>query len=197
MKRRRLAILVCFGALASGAWATDTDPIEHLSQRLQSREGVQGKFRQEKHLSFIQVPLVSNGSFFMPHENCLVWRVDAPAASEMTVRAGSVFLDGEAVNDRGIGRMIAMLIHGLMSGDMSQLSQRFSIEWQPRETGWELTLAPQSLLVSQAIQRIEVRGDTEVEKVKLLEPAGTVTVITFTDVGEFHATDEGGCLAGE
>lgn len=193
MKRLLTIILICLATWLQSAAAADDGIEALLGPHLRAGKGVQGQFQQEKKLPFMQQALVSTGSFYMLDEHCLVWRVDSPAASTMVVDEGRVSLDGEAVNDRGIGRMIAMLIHGVTSGDMAQLSDQFSIESRENRNGWTLTLTPKTLLVEQAIEQIEVRGDKEVERVNILEPAGSQTIITFSGVEAFDALDDGHC----
>jgi len=195
VRKSCLALLLCLGAWIEGAGAADDALVQMLSQRLHVHDGVQGLFQQEKQLPFMQMPLKSSGSFSLPRENCLTWQVEDPVASSMLVRGESVLLDGEVVNDRGVGRMIALLIQGLMNGDLEQVSDRFSVAGDVAEEGWRLTLVPKNLLVGQVLERIEARGHAQVDEVLILEKAGATTTIMFSDVRDYSGGPEDSCVA--
>ncbi len=189
--RHALAALLllahCLPALAG------PELLQAVAGRLEYRQGVAGAFTQSKYLSFMSRPLVSSGHFSLSADAGLRWQVEAPVSSLMTVRDGVVTLDGQPVQDSGVGRLMARIMRGFMHGELEQISEGFSVSGELQPAHWSLALAPRNPLMATVISEIRVRGDTYLQWVEVRETSGNSTTIAFSALHEAdREADAGG-----
>jgi hypothetical protein len=148
---------------------------------------LQGHFQQVKHLKFLQQPFVSSGEFSIDRSAGLRWQVLEPLASLMVVDGSKVLLDGKPVDDHGIGRLMGMIMFGLMEGKLGTVEEYFAITGDVSASQWRLTLAPRSARLKLALQRIELRGDDYLREIEIFERDDNRTVIVLSSLRELNS----------
>ena len=120
---RFLALLLLLGScnIANSSAEPANQLVAKVVERLVMGESLSGEFLQEKHLVFLQKPFVSSGEFCADHSAGLRWHVREPLASLMVVDGTKVLLDGELVEDHGIGQLMRLIMIGVMEGIDSNL----------------------------------------------------------------------------
>lgn len=156
--------------------------LQRLAERLSEVQELSGEFQQEKHVSFLQNPFVSSGSFSISRINGLSWHVTDPLDSLMRVQGETVTLDGKTVNDFGVAQLITRLMFAFMEGDLSGLLQTFEVDGAVEDGSWQVTLIPNSSRLKAAFDRIDMRGDEHLREVIVFEAEGNRTMVRFTDV---------------
>jgi hypothetical protein len=70
---------------------------------------------------------------------------------------------------------------GLMQADFSALSERFEVDFSSQGEQWHVVLTPRSTMISRVFLRIDLHGQRFLEQVKLTEPSGNLTQLTFSE----------------
>ena len=160
----------------------DRELLASVSDQLVTGDGLQGRFEQEKSISFLTQPLLSSGEFNLSNDSGLSWRVSSPVVSEMTVDTFGVTLDGRVVKDGGTGELIAELMQAFMTGDLSGPERTFTITGESYSESWHLTLTPRSALLKSALERIDLRGGSFLQQVVIVESSASATRIRLFEV---------------
>jgi hypothetical protein len=90
----------------------------------------------------------------------------------------------QAVDDSGhVAGLVQELLDALLSADRSTLATRFTLAEMPapRPSAWALRLVPKGAPLSGLYERIEVVGETHVERIDLHESSGARTTIRLHD----------------
>jgi outer membrane lipoprotein-sorting protein len=193
MKFTTRLLALFFIVVTSAVGASEENPLlQKLTERLEFHQSVEGNFRQEKYLHFMQRPMVSTGTFSMSRRNGLRWQVAEPVASLMTVQGHAVMLDGSPVKDQGVGQLMAMIMLGFMDGDLAGLARSFSVSGDISADHWQLSLIPDTLLLRSVLNGIELGGDRYLTQIEVIEKSMTRTRISFSDVREVQAKEDVG-----
>lgn len=178
----------------SVACAGDNELLEQVAQRLTVFEHLEGRFKQSKHLSFMSRPIVSTGSFSLGSDHGLHWIVEHPLRSKMTVRNSTVKLDGNTVQDRGIGQFMAQVMQSFIDGDLSALARDFEASGEVTPEHWQLHLVPESILLRTVVSHLELSGNEVLQTLSIVENDSadsdaqppTQTLIEFSAVQGTH-----------
>lgn len=195
---KRILVVLCLLLNSNGVCADDTSGVQLLqavSRRLTVGDGLQGTFRQEKHLAFLKQPFVSSGEFTLQRSTGLRWQVNKPLESLMLVQGSGVTLDGKSVKDHGIGQLMAIIMLGIMEGKLPGITQYFTVTGQSTEAVWYLSLQPTSSRLQAALDHIELRGDDYLRELMVFERGDNHTVIQFTSVSPLPVGDPGAVVA--
>jgi hypothetical protein len=192
MKSLLHRLLLCLAVVATAVAASEEEALlQELATRLQFHHGLAGQFHQEKHLHFMNRPLVSTGEFSVSRTDGLTWQVQEPVSSLMTVQGREVRLDGIPVRDQGVGQLIAEIMLGFMDGDMTALARSFSVTGDTSGDVWRVSLEPDTVLMRSVLQRIALSGDSYLEQIEVIENDTGSTLIRFDQVREMQAADAG------
>jgi hypothetical protein len=186
---RRRALLLA--AVAAPAFAAEPVPplLREVRQRLANDAVVRGAFEQRKTVKGFRNPLVSSGDFVVARERGVLWRTLQPFASTLVVTRDRVLARGAdgsvarrlSASEEPAVRAISETLFGVMSADLTALSQRFAIEGElvGRE-GWKLALLPRDAALARWVQRVELEGEHFLRGVKLAEGSGDQTQIRLS-----------------
>lgn len=181
-----LSLLLTLGlalVVASPGYTNDGAIVDSIAQRLSVQKKLSGNFEQTKKLSFLTLPLVSSGRFSLDSTTGLKWVVEQPLQSHMSVRGGTVMLDGESVRDGGVAQFLAKIMQSFMDKDFSSMKREFSVSGEMVEDQqWHLELVPKSIMLRRAVNRIELKGGEFLESIVIYEKSDTDTSIVFTGV---------------
>ena len=183
MNARRViagCLLVLASTLAFGQGPDSL--IAAVSERLVIGEGLQGSFQQKKYLSFLQEPFSSSGDFSINRRTGLRWQVRQPLDSLMQVQGATVLLDGQPVDDKGVGQLMALIMFGLMEGQLDTLGKYFEISGQLTAGNWRLELLPRSARLQQVLRHVELRGEEHLGEIEIFEQGDNRTHIQLSEV---------------
>ena len=186
MNARRLlagSLLVLASTLAFGQGPDSL--IAAVSERLVIGEGLQGSFQQNKYLSFLQEPFSSSGDFSIDRRTGLRWQVRQPLDSLMQVQGATVLLDGQPVDDKGVGQLMALIMFGLMEGQLDTLGKYFEISGQLTAGNWRLELLPRSARLQQVLRHVELRGEEHLGEIEIFEQGDNRTHIQLSEVQSY------------
>lgn len=183
----RLLVAWCVLAAAQLAYAADS-PVEQVRAQLQQPAVVSGHFEQTRELSGFPKPVKSRGRFLVARDHGVLWQTEAPFASTLRLTRGEILQKaGDTVTMRMSAdkepavRAINGVMFALLSGDIAQLEQRFSVTGKVDGKRWALTLVPREASLAQVLTKIELNGQKFVEAVDMLDSNGDRTRIRLLD----------------
>ncbi|MCA9663569.1 MAG: outer membrane lipoprotein carrier protein LolA [Myxococcales bacterium] len=198
-----LALAALIGVAATPAAADEPvkaaeAPVHQLSAaeldaflaRFAAMPGLSAKFREEKTMALLAIPLFNEGVIYFASPGRLARHTTAPVRS-------SVIIDGERMtfgDSRGVdavsfdqnpilGLFVTSFVK-IFAGDKEALAKMYAMELRGDPAGtWALKLRPQISPMDQVIAGIELVGDGLVVKTMTVdEVGGDRTVTTFTEV---------------
>ncbi len=193
--RRRLVLALALAptaALAQTPRRAAPPTLEALLAHFASTPGLHARFREEKRLQVLAIPLVSEGVLDFAPPARLARRTTLPDASTLVVdgrelRFGDargqqrIDLDAQPVVRQFVDSFVA-----IVAGDRATLDRTYASDYRPGAgDAWELTLRPRSGPVQRAFRDIVLRGRGFIlERMAIRETSGDETVTTFTEVDD-------------
>ena len=168
----------------SSAGAAPEAGLAALRQQLDPAPVVRGQFEQEKALAGFDLPLRSSGRFCFSRDHGVIWQIEQPFAATVVITAEQLReRDGDgpwrqidSASQPAIA-MIHRLSQALMGADLGQLGQHFSVQAQTQADHWQLQLNPLDGPMAEFLQQAQVRGQTTVQQLTLIEAGGDRTEI--------------------
>lgn len=179
MKKYYLLFLLLFSPLAFAFSQQD------LVVLLQKPVSQQGQFTQQRFLKSLDKPIITGGRFVLLTKKGLLWQMEKPFVNHLRVKPDGIMQwNGQnwvATENVGQSQQIGLFL-GLLSGDISAVESQFLIDLTGSEESWTLQLTPNSLLMKQIFNGIQIRGDNTVKEIELNEKQGDRTLIRFDSV---------------
>ncbi|HXU00140.1 MAG TPA: outer membrane lipoprotein carrier protein LolA [Polyangia bacterium] len=181
--------------LAPKVAAEDKAPadIDALLAGLAKAPGLYARFREEKHITLLQQPLVSEGSlYFTPPARFARW-TEKPIKSTMIIDGNQLQFgsaDGQESMNLGtnpVARLFADAFVMLLSGNRAGLEKIFKMQLSPKPGGstgeWKLVLTPRVAPMDKLIKDLELRGrGLNLNELDVRESSGDWTRTSFSDV---------------
>lgn len=192
--RRRVVLALALAPSLALAQAPPRRPptLEALLAHFAATPGLHARFREEKRLQVLAVPLVSEGTIDFAPPARLARRTTSPEATTLVVD-GRALRFGDARGQQRIDLdaqpVVRQFVEGfiaIMAGDRAALDRTYASEFRPGAgDAWELTLRPRGGPVQRAFRDIELRGRGFVlERMAIRETNGDETVTTFSEVDD-------------
>jgi hypothetical protein len=153
--------------------------------------GLAARFHEEKQLSLLQAPLLSEGMLYFAPPDRLVRHVEKPAPSTLLLRGDELVL-GTAADQHAIDlasqpavRSFVDAFRLVLAGDLPRLRALYDIAFHDRGAGggWQIQLAPRDERLAGVIRSIEVAGSgVELREVRVVQVSGDATTTRFSDV---------------
>lgn len=175
----KLTFILCF--LLS--WPVLAADFKEVSQQLAQPTALVGQFVQEKHMQLLSMPLKSSGSFVVIKDTGVVWQLEQPVQSTMTITEQG--LKGVDIEDNRAMQYVGKLLMQLLSGDFSSLEQQFKLAATVEDEQWQLVLEPRSSLIKKAVESILLSGGSYIKLIELRENGGDKTVIYLLKQQEY------------
>ncbi|MGI9287729.1 MAG: LolA family protein [Pseudomonadales bacterium] len=157
--------------------AADDDLLAELANRAGENENVAGSFTQQKNIQGLPLALESAGSFNYSKREGVIWHTTSPLDSVLNISAAGLRYDnGEPVQGSSI---LAEMLLGVFTGDLSQLTQYFTIEVSGKPLAWRIVLAPQSATVAEQVKQITMTGAHFTQRITIIEASGDTTEISL------------------
>ena len=181
------ALLLSIGpAIASDAIDLDT-----LVRGFAAIPGLSARFREDKQISLLQVPLVSEGVLYFAPPGRIARHVERPAPSTLLLRDGELTM-GTAGDQHTLDlaaqpalRSFVDAFRLVLAGDLVRLRELYAIEFRTIGDGprWQIQLRPREERLAGVIRSIEVLGhDSVLLELRVVEVDGDESVTRFTDV---------------
>ena len=165
--------------------------IDALLAGLSKAPGLYAHFREEKHITLLQAPLVSEGSLYFTPPARFARHTERPIASTMIIDGNQLQFgnaDGQESMNLGtnpVARLFADSFVMLLSGNRAGLERIFKMQLTPSKQGgaWKLVLTPRVAPMDKMIKELELRGrGLNLNELDVREASGDWTRTTFTDV---------------
>lgn len=158
---------------------------QDLVLQLQKPSNLQGQFSQQRFLNGLTKPMTTQGDFVLLKNQGLLWQMKKPFENQLRVKADGIsqWNGSEWVSSQQLGQSEQIkLFLGLLSGDVAALSTQFDLQLNGTEKAWQLSLVPNSLLMKQIFDNIEIQGDLVVKSIEIREKQGDRTLIRFEQI---------------
>ncbi|EPY99827.1 LolA family protein [Mannheimia haemolytica] len=158
---------------------------QDLVLQLQKPSNLQGQFSQQRFLNGLTKPMTTQGDFVLLKNQGLLWQMKKPFENQLRVKADGIsqWNGSQWVSSQQLGQSEQIkLFLGLLSGDVAALSSQFDLQLNGTEKAWQLSLVPNSLLMKQIFDNIEIRGDLVVKSIEIQEKQGDRTLIRFEQI---------------
>lgn len=158
---------------------------QDLVLQLQKPSNLQGQFSQQRFLNGLTKPMTTQGDFVLLKNQGLLWQMKKPFENQLRVKADGIsqWNGSEWVSSQQLGQSEQIkLFLGLLSGDVAALSSQFDLQLNGTEKAWQLSLVPNTLLMKQIFDNIEIRGDLVVKSIEIREKQGDRTLIRFEQI---------------
>ena len=198
-----LGLLLAGGAGAQQGGTADLT-LADVAERLARPSVLRGRFSQTRRIPLLSRPLESSGQFILS-EIGLYWRQERPFPStlvangeQLVQRVGDSSAAGENIAEQIMAVPFSRIFLGLFRGDEDALAEHFSSAFSSSEVGWEIQLTPIGFPLSEAIDRIVVRGQEHIEQLDVLSKSADEMSISFHDLEthpEYLTDDEIGLYA--
>ncbi|MFA9498856.1 outer membrane lipoprotein carrier protein LolA [Mannheimia sp. E30BD] len=158
---------------------------QDLVLQLQKPSNLQGQFSQQRFLNGLTKPMMTQGDFVLLKNQGLLWQMKKPFENQLRVKADGIsqWNGSQWVSSQQLGQSEQIkLFLGLLSGDVAALSSQFNLQLNGTEKAWQLSLVPNTLLMKQIFDNIEIRGDLVVKSIEIREKQGDRTLIRFEQI---------------
>jgi hypothetical protein len=155
------------------------DVLASITSHLAKTEITQGDFQQEKRLKVLRKPLISTGKFTYHQSKGVIWKTLTPVASLLLVNDTRLLTSqGEQAVPSAFGKVF----NAMLGGDLSRLSDGFSMSGSDQENSWRIELKPKDELLKKIINSILLSGDNELRLLEIQESGGNTTIIKFAKI---------------
>jgi hypothetical protein len=170
------------------------DGLAALLARFAKAPGIYARFREEKHLTMLQVPLVNEGTIHFTPPGRLARHTTRPIASTLLIADNRVQFGDAAGKDsvdlgaNPVARVFVDSFIMLLAGDRAGLERYFILRFAPTSgAGWRLSMTPRTTPMDKVIKEIALAGDgLVIRQMEVRESSGDWTRTTFTDVDVAH-----------
>ncbi|PJG85401.1 LolA family protein [Conservatibacter flavescens] len=156
-----------------------------LMKLMQKPQSVQGEFVQQRFLKALSTPITTSGQFSLVKQKGLLWQMQKPFLTDLKVTPqGIMQWNGTHwISSQNFGQSEQIkLFLGLLGGDISALAKQFDTQLSGDQKLWQLRLIPNSMLMKQIFQYIQLQGGDLVNEIEIFETQGDRTVIRFNQL---------------
>jgi outer membrane lipoprotein-sorting protein len=151
---------------------------------------IDADFRQVKHLTLLDEPLVSTGRFVFAKPDRVRLEVKEPEPATIVIRGADIHIPGLSEKDRQAlsgSPMVAMFtqLGAVFSGSVDKLEEGFEVEAKSEGDGVRLVLVPRSAEWKKAFQRMQLDfagADLVVRDIHIEDALGDRLEITMENV---------------
>jgi len=171
---------------AASSAANNAALLAQLSARSKTIQLVQGQFVQQKHIAVLPVPLNSTGRFAFEQGKGVDWETLTPVRNAVHLTPKGISFEddkGQTQNpaaQQAGAEVVAKIFMGVITGELDNLNQYFSVVASGSAQAWTLVLNPRSANLAAYIQNIELRGKEFTDQLDIAETNGDKTHIQFT-----------------
>lgn len=143
-------------------------------------------FVQNKHMEFLTNDIESKGKMYLNAEGMLKWQYTEPNKYSIIFKNNKIFINDDGKKstvdgDQKMFQKISKLISGSVKGDLFD-DDEFTIRYFKKDDNVLVKLTPKNKEMKKYISQVILtfpENDPTVSQVKLVEPSGDYTLITF------------------
>ena len=192
---RLLAILVGLVVTLSSAAVFDNPVNEKSKQELSqvltqvtSYDEVSGDFKQIKTIKKLNREFVSSGAFRISKKSGIVWSMQKPFVSEMTINDSGIFersangtVKTISTKDNPVFAQFSKVIQAVFFGNLSELESRFSLFYEKTPNGSRIGLVPREATIRKVVANIVMEMSANLDKVVITDGEGSPVTYEFTN----------------
>jgi outer membrane lipoprotein-sorting protein len=192
--RRAAVYLLTATLLSSPALAAPCDSTASCLKAIEAAQrdtrSIDADFRQVKHLTLLDEPLVSTGRFVFAKPDRVRLEVKEPEPATIVIRGNDIHIPGLSEKDRqalSASPMVAMFtqLGAVFSGSVDTLEESFEVEAKAEGDGVRLVLTPRSAEWRKAFQRMQLDfagAELVVRDIRIDDSLGDRLEITMENV---------------
>lgn len=170
-----------------------------LAKLTENTQTIQSPFIQEKHLSFLEENIISEGNFYFKSPNQLRWEYSEPFEYLIVFNDRNIFIkdDGKiSTFDTESNKMfseINNMMIGTIQGNLFTDSERFYVKYFENKSQYLLELEPKMEEMKGMLKIIKIyidKSTISVAKIKMIESSDDYTSIEFTNRKLNQAIDD-------
>lgn len=187
-----ISVFYTLSVMVNAQEFTPVKDVEAVKKKLKatsaSIHSIAAEFVQEKHLSILETPAVSNGKFYYRAENKVRWEIVTPEpylviinGSEMTVVENSKTKKYDTRTNKMYGKINEVMM-GSIKGTLGDDTRKYRQEYFESSTHILMKLFPLEKMAKKYLEEIHVffdKKDYDVSSIQMLEPGGDYTEIRF------------------
>ncbi|MGS0679935.1 outer membrane lipoprotein carrier protein LolA [Shewanella sp. 125m-7] len=176
--------------------------LTQLSTQLSPSEQAKGKFTQYRYLKVLKKPLMSQGEFVFAKDLGVIWQQNTPFASTLILKdkqliqidsQGNISINNadQAGSGNSLSDVMPKLLNALLSGDIEQLEQHFTLSLLLGEKTagdtpqqWQLGLRPRDPLLEKAMPQMVLAGNKQIQTLVLFSRNGDRSRIEFSAIND-------------
>lgn len=192
MRRAGIAagLLLGLAAVAPAQAPAQATTLESLLREFAALPGLEARFREEKRIALLALPVRSEGRIWFAHPDRLMRRVETPDPSAALIADGQLRMrSGERTEELRIDthpvlRGFVESFRAVLAGDQATLERFYTARLTPGEGGaWTLRLLPRDEALRGFVREIHMRGHGVVmEEMRMVEVSGDETRTEFYEV---------------
>ena len=176
-----------------------------LLARFAQVEGLEARFREEKHLALLAAPLVSAGRLYYLRPGYLARVVEEPERATLTITPTELRQSGaEGVETIDLAqhdelRTFVTSLVRVFSGDRAALERSYALAYEADGPSWKLVLTPKGPPLDEMLRALELEGrGAALSRIVVREPNGdrTVTTVEAADTSRRFSAEERAALFG-
>ena len=149
-------------------------------------KSIKTDFVQNKHMEFLTNDIESKGKMYLSAEGMLRWQYTEPNKYSIIFKNEKIYIDDNGKKstvdgDQKMFQKISKLISGSVKGDLFD-DDEFDIRYFKKGDNILVKLTPKNKAMTKYISKVVLtfpKSDSTVSQVKLIEPSGDYTLITF------------------
>jgi len=161
---------------------------ERLAAISETPDSLEGRFVQEKYLKVLEAGLVSSGVFSYKKGEHLRWETLEPISNKLVLTPTSVVTKQDEkelvalpAGASTVTSVLSEILFSVLTANWNNLSKYFELSGDVDNGSWRVELLPTDVTIAAAISKIELSGETLLQKIILYEKQGDSTTIEFFD----------------
>ncbi|MFL1896174.1 outer membrane lipoprotein carrier protein LolA [Aquimarina sp. 2-A2] len=162
---------------------------KQVHQSAKTTTSLVNSFVQSKHIAFLSNPIASDGTLYFTAPDIIKWSYDNPYVYSVIFKENTLYINDEGkksdvnLSSSKVFNKLNALVSRSVSGDMLN-KEEFDMKFYKIDTAYRVDLVPLDKALGSLFKQIELTFDAStllVSAVKLIEPSGDYTAITFTN----------------
>lgn len=199
LSKAGVGLLFSLCVASTSAWANENThqviSLSELQTTLSDKAIVRGDFTQTRTMEMFDQPLISHGSFLLDKASGLLWNQTAPfpvhlalTDNKLSQRFGDQPAQVITDKENPMAFYFSHIFLSVFHGDTQKLTEQFTLEFSPSDaqSKWTLSLTPKHAPMNAVFERIELQGNSDIERIELKEIRGDSTLIEFSNFNHQH-----------
>lgn len=163
--------------------------LDALLQRFAAMPGMSARFREEKRIALLAVPVRSEGVLYFTPPGKLMRKVTSPTESYALLEGDRLTFASEGerqVVELGESPVLAGFVESfryVLAGDRAALERTYRVDYEREGAEWTLTLKPRNQQLARFLREMVLTGEGfAVKTMKMVEVSGDTTTTEIFDV---------------